>query len=339
MLQLNERREAEELVLRLGHSLHRHGAPAHRLEQTMEAVATGLGLEGHFFSSPTAILASFEAPAGPRSYLERVSPGDHDLERRGDLTALADQIAAGQADVLSALDRLDAIDAAPRRYAAAVVVFASAAASAAAAILFSASLWGVAIATLSGGAVGALAHALSSPGMFMPVAAFVAAVAAFALVPDAGAANVVTIAGLIAIVPGLTLTVALTELATGHLLSGVARFAAAMTGFLQIALGVAIGRHVGQHAAVIALGLDVPTLVASGPSAEFVAITVAGLAFTVLLRARPRDVGWVVLAGFIGVGGVQLGTLLIGDRLGPFIGGLAVGVAGNLYERWRLRSS
>ena len=64
--------------------------------------------------------------------------------------------------------------------------------------------------------------------------------------------SIVTIAALIAMLPGMTLTNAMTELATRNLVSGTARMMSALIVLLELALGVALGerrqRLRGAHA-------------------------------------------------------------------------------------------
>src|SRR4029079_110295 len=55
----------------------------------------------------------------------------------------------------------------------------------------------------------------------------------------------VTLAGVIVLVPGLTLTVAISELASRQLVSGSARLMGAVALFFAIALGVAVGSQAG----------------------------------------------------------------------------------------------
>ena len=53
--------------------------------------------------------------------------------------------------------------------------------------------------------------------------------------------SITVLGGVIVLVPGLTLTVAMNELATRHLMSGTGRLMGAATTFLVIGLGVALG--------------------------------------------------------------------------------------------------
>ncbi len=169
--------------------------------------------------------------------------------------------------------------------------------------------------------------------MFEPLAALlaslVATIAAVMLPPLS--AFLVTLAGLIVLVPGLTLTVAISELASRQLVSGSARLAGAVAVFFTIVLGVAVGSELGAR-----LAGSHPAAVAPLPLGElwrWAALVAAGLSFTVLLRARPRDLGWVLLAGVLAIEGVRLGSGLLGPQLGAFVGALLVGIGGNLYAR------
>jgi uncharacterized membrane protein YjjB (DUF3815 family) len=63
----------------------------------------------------------------------------------------------------------------------------------------------------------------------------------------------------------------------------------------------------------------------------------AALAVTVLFRARPADIGWVVAAGALAFGGARLGARGLGPELGAFVGSLLLGIASNVLARLRNR--
>jgi uncharacterized membrane protein YjjB (DUF3815 family) len=99
---------------------------------------------------------------------------------------------------------------------------------------------------------------------------------------------------------------------------------------LEIGFGVALGTKV----ALLIFGAPVTARhVALPPWTEFTALAVAPLAFTVLLRAHPKDAGWIVAAGALGVAGSRLGAPWLGPELGVFAGALTAGVASNVYAR------
>ena len=118
-------------------------------------------------------------------------------------------------------------------------------------------------------------------------------------------ALVVVLAGIIVLVPGLSFTVALIELTTRHLMSGTARLAGAGTVFLTLAFGVATGRG------LVALAWERAPTVEVDPLPEwasYVALPVAAWAFSVLLKARRRELGWILLAATAGLTNISFDT-------------------------------
>jgi uncharacterized membrane protein YjjB (DUF3815 family) len=174
----------------------------------------------------------------------------------------------------------------------------------------------------------------------VPGAAFTAAVMAQAAPPLS--VYIATVAGLIVLLPGYTLTVALSELAAEHLSSGTARFAGALVTFLMIGLGVAIGSRLaaamlGALVGSTASSPAAPAAVALGPPAwlQIAALLLAPLALSVLLRAPRTEIPWIVFIGALGYFGGRLGAEMLEPEVGMFAGALAVGLASGLYERLR----
>jgi uncharacterized membrane protein YjjB (DUF3815 family) len=168
--------------------------------------------------------------------------------------------------------------------------------------------------------------------VFEPVAAFFVSAGAIGLARVAGPVNVLvaTLGGLIVLLPGLTLTVAMSELATRNLASGTARISGAFMTFLAIAFGVALGNRIGG-----ALFGGVSSA-ASAPLPDwsaYLAVVAAGLALVVVLRAEPHDAFWIVVIGALGMIGGRAGAATLGVELGTFAGALAVGGASSVYER------
>jgi uncharacterized membrane protein YjjP (DUF1212 family) len=54
-----EEQHAPLFVLRLAHALHASGYAAHSLEDVLKHICERLGLIGQFYTTPTAIIASF----------------------------------------------------------------------------------------------------------------------------------------------------------------------------------------------------------------------------------------------------------------------------------------
>ncbi len=333
---------ARDFILKLGRGLHAYGYPAHRLEDALASVAQRLGVRGHFFSMPTALFASFEEPDGQRTYQIRVEPGGVDLEKLALLDETAGAVATAQLSPADGALRLDAITSAPPRYGAGITVVAFAVASGAASRFFDAGPHEMTVAALIGLLTGLLAAAASRVAglgrVFEPlaaaVAAFVASAAARYFPPVSF--YVATVAGLIVLVPGFPLTVALTELATRNLVSGTARLMGAAGTFLTMGFGVAFGT-------ILAARLFGPATPSASPTLPawtlYVALVAASLGFTILLKAHPREAPWIAVSGALGFFGARSGAQLLGSEMGAFLGALAVSSFGNVYARALRRPS
>jgi uncharacterized membrane protein YjjB (DUF3815 family) len=166
------------------------------------------------------------------------------------------------------------------------------------------------------------------------VATFIATAFAARVTPVSTSLTV--LAGLIVLIPGLTLTTAMTELATRHLSSGTARLSGAFVVFLTMVFGVAVGGKLGQ----LAFGSSAAAVAASPPGwTVLIALAVTPAAFVVLQRAHLSDLGWITAGGWIAYGAARAGASLLGVELSAFTGAFAVGAAANLYALLRDRPS
>ncbi|XXF79625.1 threonine/serine exporter family protein [Myxococcaceae bacterium GXIMD 01537] len=333
---------AVEFTLRLGQALHRYGTPAHRLEEQMRLVSHRLGLEARFFSTPTSIFASFGPPEALRTSLIRVQPGEMDLGRLSELDALAEAVIRRHITPEEGADRVEAILAKPHRYGPALLLLCWMLAGAAGARLFGGGVREILAAGLSSLAIGVLdqftrRHPTTSH-MLEPVAAVLASALAVVAANLFGplSVKVATLAGLIVLLPGYTLTVSINELATRNLISGTSRLTGAAIVFLQLGFGVALGSRLSEVLPVPPVASLPPVL---PPWTEVLALAVMTFAVSVLFRARPRDSGWIALAGVVAYSGARIGGGLLGPELGAFVGALLLGIASNLLATLRNRPS
>ena len=333
--------EAEGLVEDLARALHRVGTPSHRFEEAMGWVVRRLGFEGQFFSTPTAIFAAFGKPGAQHTRLLRVEPGEVNLEKLSALDQELQHLVHGGGSLRQIARRVAALETAPPRYGAGITTLAFALASGTAARFFGGGILEIAAATGAGLAMGLLAVLVERvPAwgrLFEPGAAMLVTLLATSLAPGLHFAPfLVTLAGLIVLVPGLTLTTAMTELSVRHLASGSARLSGALLTFLTIGFGVALGGRLGE---LLAGPRPMVEPVALPPWTELPALVLAAVAFTVLFRAHPRDVGWIFLGASLALMGARSGASLLGPELGAFVGALLLGMAGNAHARWARRPS
>lgn len=331
-----ERDASVGFVLRLGRAMHTYGAPSHRLEDLLEKVAARLGVPGQFFATPTSIFASFGEVEVQRTHLLRLDPGETHLENMAAIDAVGAEVLDGHLAPAAGSARIDAIRSAPARYRTGVTVLAFGLSSAAAARFLGGGLREIGVAAMLGLATGALA--VLAGGMprlrrvFEPLAATAAAAIATAVsVPLGGyAISISTLAGLLVLVPGLTLTIAMAELSARHLVAGTARIAGAGGLFLGIAFGVALGSRLGALAVGTPLAFEAAPLPAW---TEWLALALAPISFTVLLRAHPAHTPWIMGVGALGFFAGRAGAAVLGPELGIVAGSFTAAVASNLLAR------
>ncbi len=328
--------ETVHFILSLCRALHGCGYAAHRLEGVLSLAAQQLGVEAQFFSTPTSIFVSFGKLERQRTHLIRVEPAEQDLGKLSALDRLTTQVLRGELTPKEGSERIALIQAAPPRYGPVMMTLGFGLASGAATRFLGGGGREIVAGAILGLLIGLLALVAQRfstiSRIFEPAASFTAAFLA------AGAAVMITpfsvftatMAGLIVLVPGFTLTIALTELSTRHLLSGTARLSGAFMTFLGITFGVALGntlaiRVFGDYARLA--NATIP------PWTNLVALVVAPVGFTILLRAEKRDIPWLVLMGILAFYGGRLGTNVFGPELGAFVGAFVVGTASNVFAR------
>lgn len=343
-----EEDSAAVFLIRLGRALHEAGFSAPQLESALAGISARLGVPAQFFSTPTSLFISFGEGVAQRTHLERVNPAGIDLGRLADLEGLLERVREGRTTPEAASAEIGEIARRPRRYSGKLTYFCWGLASATSAVFLGGSLREVTVAGFVGLVTGLVAFLAerrpSAERLFEPAAAafaaFTAAVVAQAAPPLS--VYIATVAGLIVLLPGYTLTVALSELATRHLSSGTARFAGALVTFLMIGLGVAIGSRLAAAmlgALVQSTGStgESSAAIALGPPAwlQIAALLLAPLALSVLLRAPRSEIPWIVVIGTVGYFAGRLGAEMLEPEVGMFAGALAVGLASGLYERIR----
>lgn len=193
------------------------------------------------------------------------------------------------------------------------------------------------VTTLIGLVLGCLAIVMgrkeNTTRVLEPVAAVVSGATAviFAQYLQPLSIYIVTLASLIVLVPGLTVTVAIRELATRNLVAGTARLTGAVLVFFQLGFGVALGWQIARLLPAPTVFTGVQPLPGWTIAA---ALFIAPLTFAVLFRARPQDFKWIMLACWLAFAGARLGAYLLGPELGVFIGAAIVGAGANAYARW-----
>jgi uncharacterized membrane protein YjjP (DUF1212 family) len=300
----------------------------------MLVLAGAFGLVGAEVSvTPTLIEVWLGPLPSQRSHSLRVRPTPVDLDAIARLDDLVQDVVDGRLDDEGALTRLAEIERDPLHRPWPIVLAAYAIAGVALTPVLGGGWPEAGGAAVVGLVVGAIAlstrRTARTEPMVAPLAAVAASFSAGALVELGleASADVVTLAALVTLLPGMTLTIAMRDLSTEHLQSGVANTASALVQLFGLAFGVAVGRSVASSWFGDVGG---PAPEAASLGIELGAALVAALAFTVILQARWRDAPVMAAATCLALGANELGAEIFGDEAAVFVAALAVGLAGGL---------
>jgi len=328
--------------LELGRAFLTYGIPAHRFEEGMARICRKLGLEGQFFALPTAFFASLEKDGQRWTFFERLNAADLDLEKLTRLQDLTDDLLAGRLAADRAAAAVRGLVSAPPRWGVALTVACFGLGSVPAACFFGGGWRELALTGALGLLVGTCAWLLGrsrgSARLLHPVAGllvgFLAVLTAsrFSHVSP----QIVTISGLIILLPGLRLVVAMNELATGNVVAGTSRLMDTAMTFLALGFGVALGQRLAAPWMESALrGAPVPL-----PAWTLaLALLAVAAALMVLFRARPADFPWILAACVLAFLGARGGSVWLGPQFGVGLGAFLLGLASNLFSRFLRRPS
>jgi uncharacterized membrane protein YjjP (DUF1212 family) len=328
-------------VVEIGRRLHQFGTSAPRLEDAIDRVSARLQLDCQSLSTPTSILFSFTDRAGGESsalaeltQVIRVSPGQEDLRNLSAVDEIADRVIDGQLDIDDGFRQLHAIHDHPSTRRAAMEIVAHGIAAASVAAILNCAWSDLATAFFIGVIVGALAVTSERRPRLRPslealsalLATFIATLVCVYVTPLT--LKSVVLASLIVLMPGLTLTTAVRELSTQHLVSGSARLAGAVTTLIKLAFGTVVAN---QLCIWLHLLPDAPAPTPIPPWAQWVALVFACYSFAVLFRTARRDVPLVMAAAALGYVITYYGGREFTPQFGVFLAGFGIGALSNLY--------
>ena len=332
-----------EFVVELAKRLHEYGTAAPRLEAAISLVALRLDLSCEILSTPTSIVMSFSNRAqGAHSLAEitqvvRLPPGEVNLKRLCQVDEIADCVIDGRLDLTTGHLRLRQIGELPQSAAArAARVIAYAIASACVAAILLTGWAGVATAGLIGLATGATSVIASKhpniaaafEAISALVATLIATLVAVYVVPIPVVS--VVVACLNNKLPGMSLTTAVRELSSQHLISGTARLAGGMATVLKLAFGTVAAAQLGALFGWVPPPVPSPKI----PEwTEWVAVPIAALSFAVTFRSPLRHVPVVMGAVILGYLCTRVGGAYVAPGFGVFLGGLVLGASSNVFAR------
>ncbi len=317
---LRPRRLLDDAVA-LATALHRAGAPAWRVEHGVQALGRFEDAELACFAVPTGL----QLGDGERVRLVAAAGGEPDLDAQEALER-AVWAPAPRATLHRTLRVLAQRPALTGR----TTLLAHVATAIGGALLFDGGAPTVVAGAVSGLWVGVLVLLAERRGAplsrRLPVVAAVGATALSNLLSHLvqADAEVSALMGLLVLLPGLSLTTGVAEVAAGHLSSGAARLTGAAVTLLLLGLGMAGG-----------MGLVAPTAPVAAPPLPGAAavglwLTVWGLA--VLFRARRTQVPWLAV-GVLVAWGLPLLLPTLAPTAVDFTTAAVLGLLGSLLAR------
>ncbi|MTI11882.1 threonine/serine exporter family protein [Sansalvadorimonas verongulae] len=331
-------RQRRNFIIELGKALHKFGTPAFRLEAHLHNVTQSLGLEGHFMVSPTLIsfvLWDLEHDE-KHNYHVRVKPGELDMRALALTDQLVDEVTTDKLSVADALISLNDIHSLQAPYGKYTTMAAFGTTSGAFSMLVGGSWADAGVSSLTGIIVFFflcwVAEADRRGEILEPMSATLSALFASFMAYFVPSLNVplIVLSGIIVFIPGLSITIALKELAARHLLSGTTRLMDSLMCLCKLYFGSVLGSSI--------VNIFLPREdVVFGPAVPdwtlWLAVPILSLTLIVVFKNRVRDIPWGVLSAIVAYVGSVAGAAYLGDSVGPFVGAVLVGIYSNIYSR------
>lgn len=331
-------------VVELARRLHEYGTAAPRLEDVVNLVSARLGLVCNVLSTPTSIVMSFSDLASSDddiaevTQVVRLPPGEVNLKALCRTDAIANGVIAGEIGLAEGRRLLREVGAGrPRLLSKIATVLSYGIAAGAIAIILHSGWIEAGVAGLIGLVIGLVALAAQRWASFSPAAEAVSAFLATAIATAVAAwiaplaLRSVVIASLIVLMPGMTLTTAVRELSTQHLISGTARMMGAVSTLLKLTFGTVVAVQACELLGILPRQYDGAAL---APAIEWGAVVAAALSFAVLFKSPLRHVPVVIAAVLLGYACTQIAGTRVSPAFGTFLGSVAIGAASNLFARF-----
>ena len=247
--QANDFFQKRRFIIRLGKALHKLGSTAYRLEDNLLSIARFLDIHASFMITPTSLtfILSDDEDDQQYNHLVRVTPGEIDLGSLARIDELVDELINGERTLAQAIERLEEVNNKPPPYGVILTFLAFGASSGAFAMLMHTSWHDVFWSTLLGFVVFLFViwaeRSRRVTEMLEPMAALTTSMLASLISLFDPSINIpmVILSSIIAFIPGLSLTVGLSELAARHLMSGTARIMDSVMVLFKLYFGAVLG--------------------------------------------------------------------------------------------------
>jgi uncharacterized membrane protein YjjP (DUF1212 family) len=321
-------------VTQLARELHRAGVASDQLEDTIASISGVLGLQIEIFALPTNVTLAIGPRYAQHIVMLRMGPGRVNLRRLALLNDIFDDLQSGRVDLTEAIVQLRGIDARSPAPPALLTVAALVSVAIGVGVLLGGGINELIVAALIGASTGVLSFFTTRNAvmdrLFEVFSAFVATLIVAAYTHFVHPVNlyISIVAGVVVLLPGYSLTLALHELANQGIVAGTARLGRVFAILLSLGCGAFLGFAI--VGGVFAYTADVhpqPVGIAFWP----VAVALLAVGLSIDLDARFRDFAWVFLASIVALGTSYAFSNVPGaHQVAPFLASLCCGLVANL---------
>lgn len=320
-------------VAQMARELHRAGVASDQLERTITSISKVLGLQIEIFALPTNITLAIGPRYAQQIVMLRLSPGRVNLRKLALLNEIFDEVQNGSIDLNEAVAQLRGLDkrCPPPPFFMSVLALMSIAVGVA--VLLGGGIHELIVAALIGCSTGILSFFTTRNAvmdrLFEVFAAFTGTLIVAAYTHYVHPVNlyISIVAGVVVLLPGYSLTLALHELANQDLIAGTARLGRVFAILISLGCGAFLGFAV--VGSVFANTADVqPHPV--GRVFWVAAVALLSFGLSVDLDARFRDFAWVFLASIVALGTSYAFSSVPGaHQVAPFLASLICGLVAN----------
>lgn len=320
-------------VTQLARELHRAGVASDQLERTITAISGVLGLQIEIFALPTNVTIAIGPRYAQQIVMLRMSPGRVNLRKLALLNDIFDELQSGAIDLPTAVSQLREIDErcpAPPVF---MNILALASVAIGVAVLLGGGIHELIVAALIGATTGVLSFFTTRNAvmdrLFEVFAAFIATLIVAAYTHFVHPANlyISIVAGVVVLLPGYSLTLALHELANQDLIAGTARLGRVFAILLELGCGAFLGFAVAGAGFMNAADVQPHPV---GRVFWVAAVALLSFGLSIDLDARFRDFAWVFLASIVALGtSFAFGKVPGAHQVAPFLASLICGLVAN----------
>ena len=325
-----------QFVAQLVSQAHEYGASYVRLHDFMSQLPRLFGFYGAMLAASPFFFFEFwrQADTQPSRVTAQLPVGSFDLSKLSQLGILVNDLSAGKVPIEEGKSRLKQIDALLPPYKPPIVALGYALCGGGFAVLLSANWLDVFFAALLSLVVYGITLTANRSQWLANRLNFTAAFAAsilaslLALLVFGSNAFIVSLCAVIALVPGLALTLGIAELASKIIISGFARLVDAVL----VTFALVVGNALGSTLVNAFWTVPPPDAAIARPMwITFLAVILLMLGLSFIFQVRPPDLGWVILAGGLAYAGLLIGSQL-GNWQGSFLGALLLGLYTSFYN-------